>query len=128
MGISERDPNLQVVEQVGERRRALDRPQRLTRSAQLGNPPGYRDECGGSFHQVSGQASVSGSAPDEHNPFTQEFPQPQQAPPARVPEQFPDQYQPQRFGESPRPPRPSQSPRRPGYSDWEGVCASRSVA
>lgn len=75
MGISERDPSLHVVEQVGERRRALDRPQRLTRSAQLGNPPGYRDECGGSSHQVSGQTSVRESAAGEQNPFTQEFPQ-----------------------------------------------------
>lgn len=72
MGSPERDPHLHVVEHAGGRARALDRPQRFTRSAQLGNPPGYGDEYAGYG--------------DEY------VPPPQSLPPTWSPQQFPDHY------------------------------------
>lgn len=97
MGISERDPHLHVVEHAGGRARALDRPQRFTRSAQLGNPPGYGDAY------VPPPRSLPPTWSQQQIP--DHYPQ----------QQFPDHYPQQQLTEPPRPPR------RPGHSDWE-VC------
>lgn len=108
MGSPERDPYLHVVEHAGGRARALDRPQRFTRSAQLGNPPGYGDEYvppPQSFPPTGSQQQI----PDHYAPQ-------QQNPDHYSQQQFSDHYASQQ--PSTEPPRP---PRRPGHSDWE-VC------